>query len=509
MPSAPKGPVSSTPQAPIPPVASAPEGPVSLIPQPPIPPAEPVIQTPDFDMEEIGGQEPSPAAPRPSPLKLPRINLRELGKRRKHQRGVTRLQSFTVRPLSIALPPPTNVPKLPRRGDEDRDEDENANNDEEDLGNEGDTEEDNEEPFVFTEKTLQKMINVAMKETFGQNPPSKDRKRGAGTAIKRKHKSEEVQAEKKADKHYERTTFLGLVNNIMSEIFDAQVLDDYMLHLPPSADEIFTFYNGGPGPKLEGLHIDMRGKISSKWNECVTDILLDEVLKRRTSEAYELLPKRSRAYFREIIREKLERARGAWKNGQPKMKENGDIESIIEVENRVVEARNKKEKLGRAYTRRTNRLKRRLEIVRKKIELLKEAGDFEEAARWEYLEELLMELGEEGMSSDESEGEDDDTAVETVLYVAEMPWRPNISQELSIIEGERNDVGIFNRKGAKPTKRLRGVRKIASRRDAPPGRARAVYDDKWYGALTAQQRKRLGARQTEFRLKVIQAFRVP
>ncbi|KAJ3504448.1 hypothetical protein NLJ89_g7923 [Agrocybe chaxingu] len=389
------------------------------------------------------------------------------------------------------------VQRLPSWGDRSESEDEDPNEDEEDKGNEGDTEDDDDNDndgnkvFSIRRKELDEMMDAAMERVMGQYSPSKGRRAGVGKAARRKRVSEEVQAEKKADKPYERTSFLGLVGNIMSETFDVELTDDYMLHDLPSTDTITTFYKGGPGPNVQDLRINMRGKISSKWNENVMDILLDKVLERLKGEAYNSLPERSTAYFREIIHEKLERARSTWKSGQPKVKPNGEVESIREVENRVLDARTKKEKAGRAYTRRVNRLKRHLEIVRKKIELLRESGNLEDIEYWEYLEELLLELGEEGMSSDESDGEDNDTAVELVLYVAELPWHPDITNELDIIDGERNDVGIFNKKGAKPTKRLRGVRKIYSRREPPPRRSLAVYDKKWYKNLTPGQRKNL------------------
>jgi hypothetical protein len=97
----------------------------------------------------------------------------------------------------------------------------------------------------------------------------------------------------------------------------------------------------------------MRNKISSEWNKEVMKILLRAVLtKTRTREAWEDLPNHSDDYYMDIIQDQLERARTTWRNAQPKLLESGEIESLEEVEERVIESRDVTTKVRRANMRR-------------------------------------------------------------------------------------------------------------------------------------------------------------
>jgi hypothetical protein len=65
------------------------------------------------------------------------------------------------------------------------------------------------------------------------------------------------------------------------------------------------------------------------------------------------------------------------------------------------------------------------------VQLKREEGATDVAA-WKWMEQLLQYLGEDGMSSDESDVEGElDT---TVFRVKTMLWRCNIDRELDIID---------------------------------------------------------------------------
>lgn len=147
-----------------------------------------------------------------------------------------------------------------------------------------------------------------------------------------------------------------LVKSNMEEIFGVKTVDDYALHEPPDHSALRLYaQDGRGGPNPDDLRIDMRNKISSEWNVKVLDILLAAVLKNaKTGEAWEGLPNRSNDYFMEIIQDQMERARTIWRNAQPKRLESGEIESLIEVEKRMVETRDSSAKTKRANTRRIN-----------------------------------------------------------------------------------------------------------------------------------------------------------
>ena len=119
--------------------------------------------------------------------------------------------------------------------------------------------------------------------------------------------------------------------------------EDWALQQVPAPEEV-TKYNleeiGGPNP--DSLRIDMRGKLSLNWNKAVGNLLLRAVLERRQGNAWKSLPERSDAYFLEIVTEQLEHARTVWREAQPRVKEDGAVEGLAEIEARMVE--NKEEK---------------------------------------------------------------------------------------------------------------------------------------------------------------------
>ena len=86
------------------------------------------------------------------------------------------------------------------------------------------------------------------------------------------------------------------------------------------------------GPNVDNLHINMRGKLSLNWNKAVGNLLLCMVLEQRQGDAWNDLPKRSDTYFLELVTEQLEHARTVWMEAQPRVKEDGTVEGLAEVE---------------------------------------------------------------------------------------------------------------------------------------------------------------------------------
>jgi hypothetical protein len=96
----------------------------------------------------------------------------------------------------------------------------------------------------------------------------------------------------------------------------------------------------------------------------------------------------------------------------------------------------------------------------------------------QWLESLVIGLGEEGMSSDESDT-DEQTGTE-VFYANKIIWRKNVEGEMDMIDEQRkNDKELFSRKGSRPTRRLRPSNAKESRRDPPTGLFRAMYKKEW------------------------------
>ena len=147
----------------------------------------------------------------------------------------------------------------------------------------------------------------------------------------------------------------ALVREVFCQKFDVTSDEDYALHDPPprSVIKLYESDESGPGPDANDLRIDMRSSISTAWNQEVVNYLLDAVLEKvDKEEKWDFLPERSDAYFAELIEDKMKRAKTNWMNAQQKFNEDGEKETIEEVEERMVTTKDEKGKIGQAYTRR-------------------------------------------------------------------------------------------------------------------------------------------------------------
>jgi hypothetical protein len=117
-----------------------------------------------------------------------------------------------------------------------------------------------------------------------------------------------------------------------------------------------------------------------------------------------------------------------------------------------------------------------MDIIESKI--AKETGSEREIWRW--LQAVIMKLGHDGMSSDESAIDSD---IGTVLHVKKLPWRRNIDKELGIIDRARLEpLRTFGRQGMKPMVRRRG-HALISERDPVEGLPKIFYNNDWIRGL--------------------------
>jgi len=149
----------------------------------------------------------------------------------------------------------------------------------------------------------------------------------------------------------------NMVNTVMEAKFQMENgLEDFVLHEPPSDEAVEAFERGDndSGPIADDLHIQMMSKTKGAlaWNLAVAKILLADVRVKRDSNAWAGLPERSDKYFLRIIKDRLERARAAWRQAQPRLKADGTPETLWEVENRMIKQRDATGRSNRATTRR-------------------------------------------------------------------------------------------------------------------------------------------------------------
>lgn len=148
----------------------------------------------------------------------------------------------------------------------------------------------------------------------------------------------------------------SLARAVMKEKFGISSTEDFALYVPLDQNIIRSYTTTSDpdsGPDKNNLELDMRGKISSHWNKRVIEILVEEAEERlKTDKSYEGLPKCSSRYMADIFKHLVERARVSFNNAQQKFKENGEVETVEEVEQRMVEQKEKALKDVRVNTRR-------------------------------------------------------------------------------------------------------------------------------------------------------------
>lgn len=117
----------------------------------------------------------------------------------------------------------------------------------------------------------------------------------------------------------------------------------------------------------------------------------------------------------------------------------------------------------------------------------------DERAVWDEFEMLIEKLGPEGMSSDDSEIDDDGRKE---FKVRRMPWRSKeIETRLIQVDKDRNMTNAYgnSRAGNQPRHRTRRNAIRVSRRKPSAGYPLNFYNDNWYADLTRSQQQDLAA----------------
>lgn len=144
----------------------------------------------------------------------------------------------------------------------------------------------------------------------------------------------------------------------------------------------------------------------------------------------------------------------------------------------------------------SQKYRRRVAVV---DHLVKQTSDEneEDLPAWRWLHRLIKTLGEGGMSSEESDVEND---IETVLRVKNMTWRRAIEREMDIVDHQRLvDDDIFAPQGSKPMKRIRAGGNLTTSRAQVDGLPKVLYSEGWLAGLTKHQVDRLTISEEEFK----------
>lgn len=114
----------------------------------------------------------------------------------------------------------------------------------------------------------------------------------------------------------------------------------------------------------------------------------------------------------------------------------------------------------------------------------------EETRKWMSTSEMHQQLGPEGMSSDDSEAD------ENGRYVRKIEWRsPEVIERYALVDSLRRSMTKWGtlKRGCKPQERKREERAPGSSRPAPTGKPINFYDPAWYNKLTPLEKRDLKA----------------
>jgi hypothetical protein len=125
--------------------------------------------------------------------------------------------------------------------------------------------------------------------------------------------------------------------------------DEFVIAHEPADEANIRDYNQseGSGPDRNDLHLDINGTARSFWNQKVFRILVEK-LKEKFKESEHPLD----VYLLELCEEKFGRLKVAWNRTKPRQVAGGRVETIEDVEQRLIGDSETLSKIRRQNTRR-------------------------------------------------------------------------------------------------------------------------------------------------------------
>ena len=128
---------------------------------------------------------------------------------------------------------------------------------------------------------------------------------------------------------------------------------DFIFHQPASEEQLHAFANDpSKGPLLADPHFDVNAGMLSDWNKKLLCLLqvdfqsrLPDICARENME----VPLRSDRYYMNLVSERFQRLVQIWKQGQPKLNQNGVLEAAKKVKKWMITQREVVVKKQRHY----------------------------------------------------------------------------------------------------------------------------------------------------------------
>ncbi|KAJ7107169.1 hypothetical protein C8R43DRAFT_963218 [Mycena crocata] len=273
------------------------------------------------------------------------------------------------------------------------------------------------------------------------------------------------------------------LRNAAYECFEVTQAADFAIYNKADPAHVDACEEGVADPAADLFQWDFDpGYKDCRWNELMISKVVDATLKAdgrngRICKAIErdLFP---RDYLEGLMKEKLERYRGAWKGFQPRFTESLDrMETVREAKDRGAEAYLQHQLSCRSRTTKARKLDERIAVTTSTIEIKLLDATIGDIATWQRLLEMLKHLGVQGMSSeDEDEVEVEDTKVR-IFRVKLCIWRePTVVELLRFVDAQ---AAVFkeHQRGPEPATRIRGREHGSGK--APCGLPQSLYNPEW------------------------------
>ncbi|KIK00171.1 hypothetical protein K443DRAFT_7839 [Laccaria amethystina LaAM-08-1] len=270
------------------------------------------------------------------------------------------------------------------------------------------------------------------------------------------------------------------------------------LPAPPSSFEINLFVEDNQGgPSVDTPRFDWFSTFKSAWNDELAYMLAIEfcgILQESSNSAlFEAdkdftLPK----YIKAKLVSTLSRVRKSYKDFQPSpvnAKENDSQKKL-----RLQAQKAFQQKMAHRLSRRIGTFERRGAIIKSRYDESEAQKDMNSTKFWKKLKKIHAELGQDGMSSDETDSEQTGLQAKIVRRIPKTWLIPTISELWNAVE--KYGKGRLNRVGNSPHTRIfepsssfrTQPNTPAQRRLCVPGLPLNYYCDLWLRGLSPAQR---------------------
>ncbi|KAI6094983.1 hypothetical protein F5141DRAFT_1068813 [Pisolithus sp. B1] len=271
----------------------------------------------------------------------------------------------------------------------------------------------------------------------------------ASSTPSRRGRQKNQESHKEIETEKQRIQNLAHVRDLFKTAFKVTQDEDFLQCGGASSQVTKAFVQGtGPGPDPSHLQWDFNHPASSPWNQAVISQLMCLLVDMRQNWTVET---RSDEYWTGKIKQKFARIKRRVDRAKPRVRDDLSVETNAEVAARLANHKDETLMKARRDMRRRTKYQRRKDVMKAMVAVKEAKGD-DDVVAWRFLHSVITKLGSDGMSSEDSDGED----TETIFCTHTLPWRRDIVKELNLIDQRRlQDSSIFSPRGAKAAKRIR------------------------------------------------------